>query len=251
MSETHTETHYGPRAADYVTSLVHATGADLTRIAALLGGHKGWSVLDLGAGGGHVSYAAAPHVARVTAADVTAPMLATIMAEARARGFENIETIKAGAENLPFESGCFDAVLCRFSAHHWGDWRSGLREARRVLKPGGLALFIDTTAPAAPRLDSHLQTIELLRDPTHGRNYTISEWISELARAGFSLTASQSWKLRMEFPVWTARTKTPDLLVAALRHVQANAPDEVKTHFAITPDGSFDLDVALFELTTA
>ncbi|WP_297368787.1 class I SAM-dependent methyltransferase [Acidocella sp.] len=251
MSDPHTQAHYGPRAGAYVASAVHATGADLDFIAQTLRPHPSWSVLDLGCGGGHVSYTAAPLVARVTAADITAPMLTAVQAEATARGLENITTIQASAEDLPFPAGHFDAVLCRFSAHHWSNWSTGLREARRVLKPGGTALFIDTTAPTLPRLDSHLQTIELLRDPTHGRNHTVPEWVAELARAGFSLTGCQSWNLRMEFPVWTARTKTPEVMLAALRHLQATAPEEVKTHFAITPDGSFDLDVVLFALTTA
>lgn len=250
MTNDHTAQHYGPRAADYVTSDVHANGADLTYIAGPLTGHDDWSVLDLGAGGGHVSYTAAPHVARVTSVDVTPAMLEAIRAQAQKRGLHNIETIQASAEALPFEAASFDAVLCRFSAHHWGDWVAGLREARRVLKPNGMAIFIDTTAPTPPRLDSHLQAIELLRDPTHARNHTVSEWEAALTRAGFTLGTTRFWQLHMAFATWTARTKTPPVMVAGLRALQASAPDEVKAHFAIRPDGSFELDVALFALKT-
>jgi SAM-dependent methyltransferase len=215
---------YGPRAADYVTSAVHAQGPDLDHIETLLAGHGGASVLDLGCGGGHVSYRAAPHVARVVAVDVTPAMLAQVQKTAAARGIANIETQQAPAESLPFAAATFDFVLCRFTAHHWHDLDAGLREARRVLKPGGTAVFIDTVAPASPVLDTHLQTIELLRDASHVRNYTVPEWTAALARAGFTLRSFTQRRLALDFASWTARSRTPPTLAAAIRELQRAAP---------------------------
>lgn len=239
---------YAPRAADYVTSIVHAGGPDLDQIEALLAGMGEAVVLDLGCGGGHVSYRAAPHVARVVAVDVTAEMLRQVKKAASERGLGNIETRQAAAEALPFAEGAFDVVLCRFSAHHWQDFAAGLREARRVLKPGGLAVFIDTVAPNARVLDTHLQAMELLRDASHVRNYAVPEWVAELARAGFSLREFTLRRLRMEFPVWIARTQTPPEMAAAIRRLQRGAPDEVQAYFGIGADGSFDVDSAAFVL---
>ena len=249
MSEQNfTAEQYAPRAADYVTSAVHAQGPDLDQIEALVTGHAGPVVLDLGCGGGHVSYRAAPHVARVVAVDVTQAMLDQVRKTAAAKGLANIETQLAAAESLPFADAMFDIVFCRFTAHHWQDFAGGLREARRVLKPGGLAAFIDTVAPAPRVLDTHLQAVELLRDPSHVRNYSVAEWVAELARAGFAVQGTTLRRLRMEFPVWIARTQTPPDLAAAIRLVQRNAPEEVRTHFALGADGSFDIDVAVFVL---
>ena len=249
MSEQNfTAEQYAPRAADYVNSAVHAQGPDLDQIEALVTGHAGAVVLDLGCGGGHVSYRAAPHVARVVAADVTQAMLDQVRKTAAAKGLANIETRLAAAESLPFADAMFDIVFCRFTAHHWQDFAGGLREARRVLKPGGLAAFIDTVAPAPRVLDTHLQAVELLRDPSHVRNYSVAEWVAELARAGFAVQGTTLRRLRMEFPVWIARTQTPPDLAAAIRLVQRNAPEEVRTHFAVGADGSFDIDVAVFVL---
>jgi hypothetical protein len=51
----------------------------------------------------------------------------------------------------------------------------------------------------------------------------------------------------MDFPVWIARMATPPALATAIRMVQDSAPEEVRRHFAIEADGSFLLDVAMFE----
>jgi 2-polyprenyl-3-methyl-5-hydroxy-6-metoxy-1,4-benzoquinol methylase len=237
---------YGARAQNYVTSAVHSTGADLDQIEAELRGRSKARVLDLGCGGGHVSYRAAPHVAEVVACDVTESMLEAVAATAAERGLTNISTRQAAAERLPFSDAEFDVVLCRFTTHHWQSMEAGLREARRVLKPRARAIFIDAIAPADPVLDTHLQVVELLRDASHVRNYSVAEWVAALCRSGFVVEGVTQCALRMEFPVWTARTRTSPQRAAAIRDVQGEAPDIVKAHFAIGPDGSFDLEVATF-----
>lgn len=243
--------HYAPRASDYVTSAVHAAGADLDQMEAIVRGYPEARVLDLGSGGGHVSYRAAPHVREVVACDLTADMLAQVSATARERGLANISTRQAAAEALPFPDASFDLVLCRYSTHHWHDAEAGLREARRVLGAQGRAVFMDAFAPAHPVLDTHLQAVELLRDPSHVRDYSAAEWVAMLARAGFAAASFTARKVRMEFGTWIARTRTPEVHVAALRALQAGASAAVSTHFGITPDGSFDLDTMLIEAVPA
>ena len=158
---------------------------------------------------------------------------------------------KAPAERLPFEDSTFDFVASRFSAHHWRDFGGGLREARRALRRGGRAGFVDAYAPGAPLFDTHLQAIELLRDHSHVRDYTCAQWIDALARSGFAIEACRTWKLRMDFPVWTARMRTPEENVRAIRALQIAASSETKAHFAIEPDGSFLLDVMMIEASAA
>jgi SAM-dependent methyltransferase len=238
---------YAPRARDYVTSVVHSAGADLDQIEAELRGQNAGKVLDLGCGGGHVSYRAAPLVREVVACDVTQSMLDAVAATAAERGLTNISVQLAAAEKLPFKDREFDVVLSRFTTHHWQNMEAGLREARRVLKRAGRAMFVDTVAPADRTLDTHLQAIELLRDVSHVRNYSVAEWVSALSRSGFALEGVTTRRLlRMEFPVWTARTRTPAAHVQAIRSLQVTAPAIVKEHFAIGEDGSFDLEAATF-----
>ncbi len=236
--------HYAPRARDYVTSVVHSAGADLDQIEAELRGQNTARVLDLGCGGGHVSYRAAPLVAEVVACDITHSMLDAVAGTAAELGLHNIVVRQAAAERLPFPDGGFDIVLCRFTTHHWQDMEAGLREARRVLKPNGRAIFIDTVVPADRTLDTHIQTVELLRDPSHVRNYSVAEWVAALGRSGFTVEGITMRTLRMEFAVWAARTRTPTLQKEAIRALQVAAPPAVQAYFAIGDDGSFDLDAA-------
>lgn len=233
---------YGPRANDYVTSLTHSSGDDLDQLDGLLRGHAGARVLDLGCGGGHVSYRASPHVASVVACDLTPDMLEAVGRTAASHGLSNIVLQQAPAEALPFEQRSFDFVLCRFSAHHWHDMEAGLREARRVLRPDGQAVFIDTIAPVDPLLDTHLQAVELLRDGSHVPNYSVPEWIAALSRARFAVTGLTCRRLRLEFPTWIARTRTSPTHADVIRSLQDNAPQAVREHFAVAEDGSFTLD---------
>jgi len=183
-------------------------------------------------------------VREVVACDVTPAMLEAVATTAATRGLANIATRQAPAENLPFPDASFDAVLCRFTTHHWQDMEAGLRQARRVARPGAPAIFVDSVANADRALDSHLQAIELLRDVSHVRNYSLAEWLAALCRAGFPVETVTLRRVRMDFPVWIARTRTPPVHEAAIRALQGSASEAVRQHFAIGEDGSFDLDVA-------
>lgn len=250
MSNTHDENvaaRFAPAAAAYVASPVHAAGQDLEDMKTLLARLRPRRALDLGAGGGHVSYAMAALAERATACDPLPEMLAAVEAEAARRGIRNLDTACGAAEALPFADGEFDFLACRYSAHHWRDWQAGLRQARRVLQRGATALFIDVVSAGGPLNDTHLQAAELLRDPSHVRDYTVAEWQAALAEAHFAPKLSRCWRIRIDFAAWTARIMTGEDNVRALRLVQAAAPAETRAFFAMAEDGSFSHDVASFE----
>lgn len=239
---------FGPQAQAYVASTVHAVGPDLERLEAIVRKMPGTRVLDLGCGGGHAAYRIAPHVREVVACDLSGDMLAAVAAEAVRRRLTNIAVEQAAAERLPFTDGAFDVVACRLTAHHWGDLDAGLREIRRVLRPCGKAVVIDVVAPGLPAADTHLQAIELLRDTSHVRDYRMGEWIGALERAGLSIIGIAKHCLPMEFASWVARMKTPELNVAAIKALQTGATARVREVLGITDDGSFRIEVAMFEL---
>ena len=89
---------FGATASAYLTSAVHASGADLQQLkdelAALIPetNRPRSRVLDLGCGAGHASFAAAAVAGEVTAYDLSADMLAVVEAAARERGLSNIRT---------------------------------------------------------------------------------------------------------------------------------------------------------------
>jgi hypothetical protein len=116
----------------------------------------------------------------------------------------------------------------------------------RVAKPGGWLLMIDLLGGETPLVDTHLQAMELLRDPSHVRDYTLEEWRRMIANAGFELAEAQSWPLRLEFSSWVQRLCTPVVSVAAIRSLQRGAPMEVKAALAQEEDGSFTPRAGLF-----
>jgi ubiquinone/menaquinone biosynthesis C-methylase UbiE len=242
---------FGPRAAAYVTSAVHAQGEDLQALAEIVRGHGTARALDLGCGGGHVSFHVAPHVQEVIAYDLSEEMLAAVRQAAKDRGLSNIVTRQGAVERLPFEDASFDFVLSRFSAHHWRDFAAGLREARRVLKRSGRAVFMDAVTPGQGLLDTYLQAIELLRDPSHFRNYSRAEWRQALTDAGFVPDAGTARKVPLEFSSWVARINTPEVHVTAIRSLQAKVSKDVLDYFETKPDGSFTLDCMTFNATPA
>ena len=91
------------------------------RIEAALG--RAETVLNVGAGTG--SYE--PAGRRVTAVEPSIEMI-------RQRPASAGEAVQAGAEDLPFEDGSFDASMAVLTIHHWSDQAKGLAEMRRVTR---------------------------------------------------------------------------------------------------------------------
>ncbi len=241
---------FGATAASYVQSAVHAGGDDLRQIGEIARGLEGARVIDIGCGGGHVAYTVAPFVGAVVAYDFSADMVAAVETEARRRGIGNLTTARGPAEALPFPDQSFDAVFSRFTAHHWSDVRQGLREARRVLKRGGIAVFADAVAPEQPVLDTFLQTFEMMRDPSHVRDYSSSEWVAFAAEAGFKVMGVTRRMLPLNFEQWLMRQRVPAPMAEAIRMLFRAVPEDVRTHFRIKDDGfDFAIDTAVFELT--
>jgi ubiquinone/menaquinone biosynthesis C-methylase UbiE len=246
MSRAHekmVEAQFGPRAKAYVESTAHAEGEDLKALEEIVAAIRPKHALDLGTGGGHVSYRMARHADRVSAVDLSSEMLAAVSTTAREKGLSNIRTTKASVASLPFPDGDFDFLACRYSAHHWRHFEAGLCEARRVLKKGSQVVFVDVYAPELPLFVTHLQTIELLRDASHVRNHTLAKWTAALSNAGFAIERLQTSRLRMDFPIWTARMRTPKENIQAIRSLQAAASTATRAHFEIEADGSFTIGV--------
>ena len=235
---------FGTTAAAYLTSTVHAQGQDLQRLGAMVQQASPCRALDLGCGAGHASFALAAAGAQVTALDLSPEMLAIVAQEAAARNLHGLQTCQGPADKLPFADASFDLVVTRFSAHHWPDVPAALHEMRRVVRSEGTLIVIDAVALESPLCDTLLQTVELLRDASHVRDYRVSEWAAMLDQAGFTAPRTDDWTLTMDFASWVARMRTPELRVQAIRDVLDRAPLEARQAMRIQADGSFDLSVA-------
>jgi ubiquinone/menaquinone biosynthesis C-methylase UbiE len=236
---------FGPQARSYLTSTVHAAGEDLDEMSRRVGQRGNEVALDVGCGAGHAAFRLAPLVERVVAYDLSEAMLGMVAEEATRRGLTNLVTGYGAVEKLPYPPGSFDVAVTRYSAHHWSDARAGLAQMRRVVRTGGLAVVMDVVAPGAPLLDTWLQALELLRDPSHVRNYSLAEWHDMLTSAGFVLGDSKEYRLRLDFASWVGRMRTAEDHVRAIRSLQRRAGAEVSRHFAFEDDGSFTIDTML------
>ena len=246
MTTAHTQVvqrQFGEQASAYLSSAVHAQGTEFGLLQAEVAGRSEARVLDLGCGAGHVSFHVAPSVGEVVAYDLSQQMLDVVSAAAADKGLRNITTVQGAAERLPFEDGQFDFVFSRYSAHHWSDLALALREVQRVLKPGGVAAFIDVMSPGSPLLDTYLQTVEVLRDTSHVRDYSAAEWLHHVSDAGLFTRSHTRQRLRLEYASWVERMRTPQPLRVAIRDLQQAMGTEVREYFEITEDGSFSTDV--------
>jgi demethylmenaquinone methyltransferase/2-methoxy-6-polyprenyl-1,4-benzoquinol methylase len=86
--------------------------------------------------------------ARIAGVDFSPPMVVLGRAKAARAGLGNRVALQvASAEALPCPDGVFDAVTVAFGLRNVPDRRQGLREMRRVLRPGGRAVVLEFTTP--------------------------------------------------------------------------------------------------------
>jgi ArsR family transcriptional regulator len=100
-----------------------------------------WVVGDLGTGTGAVSAALAPFVRQVIAVDNSPAMLAA--ARRRLQGVSSVDFRRGELENLPIDDGSLDAATLTLVLPYLPQPGRALREAARVLKPGGRLVVTD------------------------------------------------------------------------------------------------------------
>jgi ArsR family transcriptional regulator len=113
---------------------------DLVALLGLL--DPAWRVGDLGCGTGELAALVAPFVRQIIAVDSSSAMLDA--ARERLGDVGNVELRAGEIEALPLADGALDVALLFLVLHHVADPARALREAARVLAPGGVLLIVDT-----------------------------------------------------------------------------------------------------------
>ena len=104
----------------------------------LLNAQKHDKILEIGAGTGRIAKHYGFHVRDLTLLDPAENMLKRAMDI-----LPHAKPIVGYSEGMEFPSNTFDKIVCYDSLHHWQNQLKGLKEAYRVLKPGGIILVLE------------------------------------------------------------------------------------------------------------
>tara|TARA_R110002072_G_scaffold1287_3_gene10431 strand:- start:746 stop:1567 length:822 start_codon:yes stop_codon:yes gene_type:complete len=209
MSETHIPTtdelraHWDSFAPLFEERMEQTTVLLARELIAQLELESASALLEVGAGAG----AAAQVAHEVLAADarhVVTDLSPEMVRRARAKLPEGVEVREADACALDFEDASFDRLLCNLNLMLVPDAEAALREAARVLKPGGLAAWsvwgrpegslmftlpglaadeVGFELPAGKRSNFHLGDSEVLRARIQGHGFSrVLAWYSPMIR---------------------------------------------------------------------
>lgn len=191
------------------------------RLAALPSGAR---IVDVAAGPGTLSLLAAQAGARVSAIDLSEQMVAQFRARAAAAGLADAVDIRVGdGQQLPFESAAYDGVFSMFGLMFFPDRVAGLREMRRVLRPGCPAIissWVPFDGPFGVLLAALREQIPAL--PLGGGKPPLSsaeEIRTEMAAAGFQNVRVETADIPLTAPSFDAfwdsmeRTNAPLVLL--------------------------------------
>ena len=172
-------------------------------IGALPASFDGLDVVELGCGTAYFGSWLARRGARVTGVDPTPAQLATARRMIEQSGI-HLELVEAAGEAVPLPDASYDLALSEYGASLWADPGRWIPEAARLLRPGGLLVFLTNSTLVyltAPDSVEEMVGAELLRDqfgmyriqwegatgieyhPPHG------DWVSLLRKHGFEVEA--------------------------------------------------------------
>ena len=247
---------FGAFAATYATSRPHAKGNSLTRLVELVAPGETWVALDIATGAGHVALAFAPRVAHVVASDLTPQMLGVARGLARERGILNMSVAEMRAEALPFRDATFDLVTCRIAPHHFDDVSKFVAESARVLRSGGVFGLVENISPDASMMEGDAAALsaaadeynafEKLRDPSHVRCLTLTEWRDLLARAGLKERHVELLDKPMVLGPWADQQNVGDRTKRELMSMMRDGSIALRA-FARPQENNGDLDFMLTE----
>jgi SAM-dependent methyltransferase len=188
----------------------------LAWIVEQLAPRPGEQALDVAAGAGHLGRALAPHLAHVSAVDLTPEMLEHGDRLARAAGLRNIAFLRGDATALPWLDQQFDLVVCRLTLHQVADPAAVVREMVRVTRADGRIGITDMVLDNLDVAEENTR-LERLRDPSHHRTLTVQEIHALLDAAGATATSTVTRENPLDLEDWLERSQTPERHRAEIR----------------------------------
>lgn len=195
---------WSSRADAYRASPTHASDADLDLVVEMCEPRAGKKILDVAAGGGHVTRRLRERGAEVVSLDPSPGMHADVLAP---------------AEHIPFADGSFDCVVTRIAAHHFTEIGEAIGEMVRV---ANAEVVIEDTLYTS---EEH-EEAEKLRDPSHVRSYSEEEWRDMLVDAGLEIERVEYFEKTHQTDEWLARTDCTGETAERVRELLAPLSDD-------------------------
>lgn len=240
-NKTQIQRQFGTSAEAYATSSVHAKGASLNRLLALIDLLPTWRVLDVATGAGHTAHTIAPFVERVVASDLTFEMLPIARRLAVDKGRTNLDTVSAEAGQMPFSARSFDLVTCRIAAHHFQNLPAFISESVRILRAGGLLAVVDNIVPGSYRtrresrrtsdIDRYINAFDRLRDPSHVKSLSRDEWLEVFYQSSLRILHQETIEKQLDLDTWAERMNVSQDDWTRLRVMLRQAPSQVTDYF--------------------
>ncbi len=173
---------WSERAELYRQSPAHTGGADLDLMVEWASGCA--TAIDVATGGGHVARRLREAGLQVVSCDPSPGMQPDVI---------------CFAEDLPFGDASFELAATRVAAHHFADVAQASRELARVASER--VIVVDNL-----HMGEHSEEAERIRDPSHVRNYSESEWNRFLTDAGLVIDDVRRFDFPIELEPWLERT---------------------------------------------
>lgn len=191
-------------------------------------------ILDVGTGTGRVSIPLLEAGANLVGCDLSSEMLRRLQEKLPAA-----RILQADASRLPFPSSHFDAVLTVHVIHLIAPWQEALREFKRVLRPGGIYLNVQTYATTGSSARAQMRNfwrgwVEAHGAPIHRPGVQDDQmFLEELKSIGAKLSEvevvrySRTYTLREEMERFRARVFSDawdipdDVYEASMRELQS------------------------------
>ncbi len=229
------------RFSSQQAGMTHAATEAMARMGQV---KSGMQVLGVATGVGDPAISLAKLVSpdgHVTAVDMVKEMLEAAEEEAGQQGVTNISFKEPNAESLPFPDQYFDLVTCKHDTMLFADVEAGLREIRRVLKPGQRAVF---TAQGLPEenpwqscimrvFSKYLEVVPPAPGTPHPHRFAHPRTLSEALReAGFSAVEEESPTLPWNWhgtpeEYWESRRNQGALFPGLIERLDPEQRDDV------------------------
>jgi SAM-dependent methyltransferase len=173
---------WSERAELYRESAAHSAGADLDLVVEWAAGCA--TAIDVATGGGHVARRLREAGLQVVSCDPSPGMQPDVI---------------CFAEELPFADASFELAATRVAAHHFADVAQAVRELARVASKR--VIVVDNL-----HMGEESEEAERIRDPSHVRNHSESEWRGFLTAAGLVIDDVRRFDFPIELEPWLERT---------------------------------------------